>query len=110
MMFSVKTGNQCNPAMIRELVGAMKIHNAIFGGLLLDKEPTDEMEALAKKQGEFKYQYSKLMPEQYFNKVQILTADEVIDKKKFNTPPTLNEIKLFRNESQLNLKMVQNSI
>ena len=38
----------------------------------------------------------------------IITKDK--NNKVFNTPPTLNKIKLFRDNNQLNLKPVQDSI
>ena len=110
VVFSVKTGNQCNPEMIRELIGTMKINNFEFGGLILDKDPTDEMINLAEKQGEYEYVYADEIPPQRFKKVQIITADEVIDKKEFILPPSLTKIKSYREKKEQLKLFSQNSM
>ncbi len=39
------------------------------------------------------------MPPQYYDKIQILTVQEIIDGKSFNTPPTQKEIQLYRDKA-----------
>jgi len=103
MVFSVKTGDQCKPEFVRELVGTMKLKKAVMGGLIVDKDPTVNMEIIADKKGELEYSYAKGLPSLYFPKVQILTSQQIIDKMKFNTPPTQIQVQLHK-KGQLKLK------
>lgn len=93
MVFSVKTGKQSSPALIRELEGTMKQQRAIMGGLILDADPSQKMEEVATKAGKLVYplETRKGNVEQNFNKVQILTSQEIIECKYFVHPPTLAE-------------------
>ena len=76
MIISVKTGKQCKPEMIRELIGTVNDKKAVFGGLILDADPSDEMEELAKRQGEIEYIIRKT-PISVHKKIQILTSSEI---------------------------------
>lgn len=98
VVFSVKTGKQCNPVFLRELIGTMKLHNAVYGGLILDEDPTDKMLANATSQKKIKYQYAEELPPQYFDTVQILTSQQIIDGAKFDLPPSINKIKEYRKQ------------
>ena len=101
MVFSVKTGKQCKPEFVRELLGTMKLQNAIMGGLILEADPSENMEITAQNKGQLKYEYSKELPPQYHDTIQIRTADEIIDGKKFDTPPTLKDIQLYRGKNTI---------
>lgn len=87
MLISVKTGAQAKPAHIDELIGAMARNQAAMGGFITDKPPTKEMLSRAKsakhldyKTGNYRHQYSRL---------QIITADDVIEGMRFDLPMTL---------------------
>lgn len=64
----------------------------IKGGIA---DPTASMEQSAEKAGTFVYELQT--PEgnatQHFNKIQILTSQEIIDGKYFIHPPTLSQMK-----------------
>ncbi len=96
VIFSVKTGNQCEPKFLRELIGTMKIHNATYGGLILDKDPSEAMLKTIYNSKKITYQYAKELPPQYFDTLQILTSQQIIDGAKFDLPPTINKIKKYR--------------
>ena len=96
MIFSVKTGKQSKPEFIRELLGTMQQENAVMGGLILDADPSQKMEENAEKAGKFVYRLETEpdeekgnIVEQEFNKIQIITSQEIIDGKYFIHPPTL---------------------
>ncbi|MGI9462281.1 MAG: DNA-methyltransferase [Alphaproteobacteria bacterium] len=96
MIFSVKTGKQSNPVFIRELLGTMEQSKSVMGGLILDIDPTLTMEETAEKAGQLKYELitnNGEIAEQTFNKIQILTSQEIIDGKYFIHPPTLSQKK-----------------
>ena len=95
MIFSVKTGKQSSPELIRELRGTMQQEKAVMGGLILDVDPSQEMERKAETAGLLKYELETLKgtAEQTYNKVQILTSQEIIDGKYFLHPPTLSQKK-----------------
>ncbi len=50
-----------------------------MGGLILEQEPSDKMEETAERKGELKYLYKKDLPPSYYPRLQILTAQEIID-------------------------------
>ena len=101
MIISVKTGKQCKPEFIRELMGTVKDKKADIGGLILEADPSDNMVELAERQGKLKYSFNESLPPQEFDKIQILTAGEIIDKKKFDIPHTIQEIQFYRKEPDL---------
>ena len=96
VVFSVKTGKQRKPQHVRELLGTMNSECAQIGVLILDVEPTEKMEEAAKKAKQFKYQQQKDMPPKEYDRVQILTADEIIEGAKIDCPPTMQTVKQYR--------------
>ncbi len=101
MIFSVKTGRQANPAMLRELWGTMEKEKAFMAGLILEEEPSEQMEETAEKKGEREYIWKDDMPPNQYQCIQILTAQQIIDGHTFHTPPTLMQIREYRKESAL---------
>ena len=95
MIFSVKTGKQRSPAHVRELRGTMKNERAQMGVLVLDSDSTPKMESAAASAGRFNYQLKPDLPPKEYEKVQIVTADEVIDGAKVDCPPTMQAVKRF---------------
>lgn len=95
MIFSVKTGKSVAPAMVRELRGTMQQEKAVMGGLILDVNPTAKMEEGAERVGIFQYslETTEGVAKQDYPKLQILTAQEIIDGKRFTHPPTLGQKK-----------------
>ena len=100
MVFSVKTGNQCKPEFIRELKGTM---NSKFdmGGLIIEADPTPQMEITAQSKGKLEYQYKPELPPKIMDKIQILTAQEILDGNRFDTPPTQKEIQFHRGQESI---------
>ena len=80
MMISVKSGN-VNAAVIRDLRGVVERENAACGILITRNEPTAPMRQEAKTAGVFK-------PENFaaFDKLQIVTVQEILDGAKMNLP------------------------
>ncbi|MBE8232981.1 MAG: hypothetical protein HAW67_04540 [Endozoicomonadaceae bacterium] len=96
LIFSVKTGKQKKPADLRELKGAMQAENADIGILILDVDPSPKMETSAEKAGKIKYCLDKTVPPAIIDKVQIITASEIIDKVKISRPHSMQEVKEYR--------------
>ena len=96
VIFSVKTGKQRKPEHVRELIGTMNSEHAQIGVLILDKEPTEKMEAAAEKAKQFKYQQREDMPPKEYDRIQILTAFEIIEGAKIDCPPTMQIVKQYR--------------
>jgi len=80
VMISVKSGN-INSAVIRDLRGVVERENAACGILITRSEPTKPMVQEAKAAGQFK-------PENFsaFDKLQIVTVQEILDGAKMNLP------------------------
>ena len=104
VIFSVKTGKQRKPEHVRELIGTMKNEGADIGILILDVEPTEKMEAAAKKPRSLRYQQRLDMPPKEYDRVQILTAYEIIEGANIDCPPTMQTVKQFR-KSQLEMQV-----
>ena len=100
MVFSVKTGKQRSPAHVRELRGTMKNERAQMGVLVLDCDPTSGMESAAARAGRFSYQPIANMPPKDYDKIQIVTAYEIIEKARVDCPPTMQAVKRFRKAQQ----------
>ena len=100
MIFSVKTGKQRSPAHVRELRGTMKNEKAQMGVLVLDGDPTPGIESAAAKAGQFRYQPIAEMPPKDYDKVQIITAYEIIENARVDCPPTMQAVKRFRKAQQ----------
>ena len=103
LIFSVKTGTQRTPAMIRELLGTMTAYKAEMGVLILDSDPTSEMEKVAEKAGTLCYQPGLSLPMSYFSRIQILTAREIIANATLSCPYTMLQIKTAESSLQHNL-------
>ena len=104
VVFSVKTGKQRKPEHVRELIGTMKSERAQIGVLILDVEPTEKMEEAAAKAKVLRYQQRADMPPKEFDRVQILTAFEIIEGAKIDCPPTMQAVKRYR-QLQLELQV-----
>ena len=104
-IFSVKTGKQKNLAHLRELRGTMTAENAQIGVLILDVDPTPAMERSAEKAGQFAYNVRDDMPPKKYDKVQIITAYEIIEGGKIDCPPTMQEVKHYRDSRQGKLRV-----
>ena len=63
--------------------------------LILDVEPTEKMEEAARKAKTLRYQQRADMPPKEYDRVQILTAFEIIEGAKFDCPPTMQAVKRF---------------
>ena len=96
-IISVKTGKQAQPAHVDELIGAMQRTGAKMGGLILDQEPTTEME---RRTGNKRISYQTGHYRAEFKCVQILTADDIFGGVFFDTPPTLSEEKFKKENKQ----------
>ena len=96
IIFSVKTGKQRSPAHVRELRGTMKNEKAQMGVLVLDGDPTPGMEKAAAAAGRFSYQPIVNMPPKAYEKVQIVTAYEIIDGARADHPPNMQDVKRYR--------------
>ncbi|MDE0168871.1 MAG: DNA methyltransferase [bacterium] len=96
LVFSVKTGKQRSPAHVRELRGTMRAERAQMGVLILDGDPTPGMEKAAAAAGSFTYQPILNLPPKEYDKVQIVTAYEVIDGARADHPPTMQDVKRYR--------------
>jgi site-specific DNA-methyltransferase (adenine-specific) len=100
-MISVKSGN-VNSAVIRDLRGVVERENAACRILITRNEPSKPMIQEAKAAGQFK-------PENFsaFDRLQIVTVQEILDGAKMNMPlmeevtkraqkvKTENQIKMF---------------
>ena len=100
IIFSVKTGKQCTPSLVRELSGTMRSQKAEMGVLILDKEPTPGMETEADKSGTLPYQLREDQPKDYFPCLQIITTDDIFDRRTVVRPPSIREIMLHRQHAQ----------
>ncbi|MCP9493689.1 MAG: DNA methyltransferase [Pyrinomonadaceae bacterium MAG19_C2-C3] len=80
VMISVKSGN-VNAAVIRDLRGVVERENAACGILITRHEPTKPMTQEAKAAGQFK-------PENFaaFDRLQIVTVQEILDGARMNLP------------------------
>ena len=106
VIFSVKSGKQVNPAMLRELKGAMQgIKDAVIGVLILDKSPSINMEIEAENSKKIKYSIDKKTPPLEFPMLQIYTASQILDGIRLNAPPSIMAIKNYRKaQMEINYK------
>ena len=96
VIFSVKTGAQRKPEHVRELLGTVGSEQADIGVLILDVEPTEKMEEAARAARTLKYQQRLDMPPKEFDRIQILTAYEIIEGAQFDCPPTMQTVRKFQ--------------
>ena len=104
VVFSVKTGKQRKPEHVRELVGTMDTEGAAIGVLVLDVEPTEKMEEAALRAKTLRYQLRADMPPKEYDRVQILTAYEIIEGARIDSPPTMQAVQRYR-QSQLEMQI-----
>lgn len=74
----------------------MKNERAQMGVLVLDGDPTAKMEAAADSARRFSYQPITDLPPKEYARVQIVTANEVIDGAKVDCPPSMQAVKRYR--------------
>ena len=81
VLLSVKSGKNVGVAEVRDLFGTVKSEGAACGIYITRAEPTKPMIEFAKQQGQFK-------PEHFspFDKLQIVTVQEILDGKRMNLP------------------------
>jgi len=80
VMISVKSGN-VNAAVIRDLRGVVERENAACGILITRNDPTKPMLQEAKAAGVFKSEHFAA-----FDRLQIVTVQEILDGAKMNLP------------------------
>lgn len=96
LIFSVKTGKQCSPELVRELRGTMHSQGADMGVLILDKEPTPGMEDEAQKAGRLAYSIKPKHPPERYPRLQIITTNDIFDRRTMVRPPSIKEVMLHR--------------
>ena len=96
LIFSVKTGKQRKPEHVRELLGTMKAEDAQMGVLIVDVDPTPGMEQAARRAGQLPYQSRVDFPPKSYEKVQIITAYEIIDGATIDRPPSMQDVRRYR--------------
>ncbi len=81
VMLSVKSGKNVGVSEVRDLYGVVKSEGAACGIYITRHEPTKPMIEFAKQQGQFK-------PENFppFDRLQIVTVQEILDGVKMNLP------------------------
>ncbi len=104
LVFSVKTGKQRKPEHVRELIGTMKAQDAMIGVLILDADPTPGMEQAARQAGRLEYQSRPDLPPKTYERVQLITAYEIIDGAKIDRPPSMQDVRRYR-EAQMKMRI-----
>lgn len=81
VLLSVKSGKNVGVSEVRDLFGTVKSEGAACGIYITRHEPTKPMIEFAKQQGQFK-------PENFaaFDRLQIVTVQEILDGAKMNLP------------------------
>ncbi len=87
MILSVKSNKKLQASFIRDLIGTMENNKADMAGLISYAPPTPDMLMEIRKAGYFKLKYG-LDFESEYPRVQILTAEEILNGKTFNLPYT----------------------
>jgi site-specific DNA-methyltransferase (adenine-specific) len=91
IIISVKGGNNLSPTMVRDLAGTVERENAEMGVLVTLNEPTKGMKADAANYG-----FVPRTPHGRMPRVQIVTAEELINGHFPNLPPLPRPEHLFR--------------
>lgn len=89
VIISVK-GGSLQPAHVRALVGVVKREEAAIGALLMLREPTRAMEVEAARAGFFESHLGR------HRKIQILTAEQILDGKGIDVPGALAGLRKAR--------------
>lgn len=85
MILSVKSNKKLQASFVRDLIGTMENNKAEMAGLISYAPPTPDMLKEIRKAGYFKLKYG-LDFESEYPRVQILTAEEILNGKTFNLP------------------------
>ena len=80
---SVKGGKTVNPSMVRDLIGTVEKEKTQMGILITRVSPSKGMLETATKAGTYELPFNG----QKFQKVQIITTDELLEGKRPDTPP-----------------------
>ncbi len=87
MILSVKSNKKLQASFIRDLIGTMNNNDAEMAGLISYAKPTQEMINECKNAGRFKMK-DGLFADYEFDRVQILTAEDILNGKRFDLPYT----------------------
>lgn len=87
MILSVKSDKKLQKSYIRDLVGTLANNKAEMAGLICLDKPTDGMLDEARKAGYYSLD-AGLFGKLEYPRVQILTAEEILNGKTFDIPPT----------------------
>lgn len=87
MILSVKSNKKLQASFVRDLIGTMENNKADMAGLISYAPPTKDMLNEAKKSGFFKLR-DGLFADVEYPRVQILTAEEILNGKTFTLPYT----------------------
>lgn len=87
MILSVKSNKKLQASFVRDLIGTMENNKAEMAGLISYAPPTPDMLMEIRKAGYFKLKYG-LDFENEYPRVQILTAEEILNGKTFTLPYT----------------------
>ena len=104
VVFSVKTGQAGTPNDVRALKGMLVDLRGGGGGryaigcLIIEKDITDGLQDEAERARQLKYVIKKNYPASYYDRVQILTAaDIIINQERFNLPFSADDFQKLRN-------------
>ncbi len=92
VIFSVKSGH-VNSAVIRDLNGTVEREKAAAGILITLEDPTKPMISEAKQAGQFKGDFAT------FDRLQIVTVQEILDNKRMNLPLYAEVLKQSQTDS-----------
>ena len=87
MILSVKSNKKLQASFIRDLIGTMNNNDAEMAGLISYANPTQEMINECKNAGRFKMK-DGLFADYEFDRVQILTAEDILNGRRFDLPYT----------------------
>ena len=87
MILSVKSNKKLQASFIRDLIGTMNNNDAEMAGLISYAKPTQEMINECKNAGRFKMK-DGLFADYEFDRVQILTAEDILNGRRFDLPYT----------------------
>ena len=92
MVLSVKGGQHLTPAFMREVVGTMtQQQDCEMAGFISLQQPTKGMTDVVAKAGYYMYQGKK------YERVQIRTAQDLLDGKSFETPSKVETLEWTKN-------------
>ncbi len=95
IIFSVKSGQNINVTMVRDLRGVIEREDAAMGILITLEEPTAPMIQEARAAGSYQSELSH----QKFNRLQIVTIQEILNGERLNVPLTHDVLKRAKAQS-----------